>query len=311
MIRQPPRSTLFPYTTLFRSRSSSSSTSAAGSSRAAFRSSRVAATTRNSLAWSRSSSFPSARRWAMNSSVTWDSAISVMSSLCLPISCSSRSNGPSKFVSRTVNRPLPTSGAPVTVTPSAYEWSPTVPGSRTRRPITARRRSLPLESQDEHRVLAALGEVGQQRADRLTDDAPSVGRDAVLAPQRQPRALQRQQLLRGDVDGDLLVVLDALGALRLAAGGADRRHRRGRRGLAEGRQRVGVVRPPGDQRERRSRLRRAVRTAGRAAAQDRKSTRLHSSHAQTSYTGFCLKKKKVRPRPPRAWHSSPPVPLQR
>ena len=40
----------------------------------------------------------------MNSSVTFDSAISVTSSLCLPISCSSRSNGPSKLVSLTVKR---------------------------------------------------------------------------------------------------------------------------------------------------------------------------------------------------------------
>src|SRR3712207_7219176 len=36
---------------------------------------------------------------------------------------------------------------------------------------------------------------------------------------------------------------------------------------------------------------RAVRT--RAAEEDRKSTRLNSSHANTSYAVFCLKKKKI------------------
>src|SRR3712207_7432695 len=33
-------------------------------------------------------------------------------------------------------------------------------------------------------------------------------------------------------------------------------------------------------------------TSGRAGSQDRKSTRLNSSHANTSYAVFCLKKKK-------------------
>ena len=42
--------------------------------------------------------------WAMNSSVTADSAISVMSSLCLEISESSRSKGPSKL-SRCTSKP--------------------------------------------------------------------------------------------------------------------------------------------------------------------------------------------------------------
>src|SRR5690606_18220212 len=87
-------------------RSSSSSTAAAGSSLAAFRSSRVAATTRNSLTSSRFQSSPMARMWARKSSVTWCSATSVTSSLCLPSSCSSRSTGPVKWSSRTVE-PLP------------------------------------------------------------------------------------------------------------------------------------------------------------------------------------------------------------
>src|SRR5205085_1820514 len=35
---------------------------------------------------------------------------------------------------------------------------------------------------------------------------------------------------------------------------------------------------------------------GGAASRDRKSTRLNSSHSQTSYAVFCLKKKKLQPR---------------
>src|SRR3712207_7020689 len=37
----------------------------------------------------------------------------------------------------------------------------------------------------------------------------------------------------------------------------------------------------------------AARSAARAAMQDRKSTRLNSSHANISYAVFCLKKKKT------------------
>src|SRR2546427_5706531 len=46
---------------------------------------------------------------------------------------------------------------------------------------------------------------------------------------------------------------------------------------------------------------RAWQLANQAYAQDRKSTRLNSSHSQISYAVFCLKKKKhppPRPRPP-------------
>src|SRR3712207_7997827 len=38
----------------------------------------------------------------------------------------------------------------------------------------------------------------------------------------------------------------------------------------------------------------AARAQARGAAQDRKSTRLNSSHANISYAVFCLKKKKTR-----------------
>ena len=47
----------------------------------------------------------------MKSSVTWCSATSVTSILCLPMSCSSRSNGPVKLSRRTVNFPESASGA--------------------------------------------------------------------------------------------------------------------------------------------------------------------------------------------------------
>src|SRR2546427_7722480 len=40
----------------------------------------------------------------------------------------------------------------------------------------------------------------------------------------------------------------------------------------------------------------AAPDGGRAAARDRKSTRLNSSHSQISYAVFCLKKKKKRKR---------------
>jgi hypothetical protein len=51
-----------------------------------------------------------ARMYAMKSSVTWCNATSVTSILCLPMSCSSRSNGPVKLSSRTVNFPESASG---------------------------------------------------------------------------------------------------------------------------------------------------------------------------------------------------------
>src|SRR2546430_8512268 len=43
--------------------------------------------------------------------------------------------------------------------------------------------------------------------------------------------------------------------------------------------------------------------------QDRKSTRLNSSHSQISYAVFCLKKKKPAPPAPNAQAAVPPPPL--
>src|SRR4051794_7358338 len=131
--------------------------------------------TRNSLAWSRSSSLPSAWRCAMNSSVTFDSAISVTSSLCLPMSCSSRSKGPSKLVSLTVKR----AGA----APSASEAADTAPvllltNAEPMRP------SAPPEPLHEDRVVAPLGQVGEDHRDRLADDPAAVGGHTVLRAQR-------------------------------------------------------------------------------------------------------------------------------
>ena len=89
-----------------RARSSSSCGPVCGSSRADLMSSRVAAMSRNSEAWPRSHSVSddwAALMWAMNSSVTLARAISVMSSLCLLIRPSSRSNGPEKLSRCTSN----------------------------------------------------------------------------------------------------------------------------------------------------------------------------------------------------------------
>ena len=81
-------------------RSSSSSISPLGSRRAALRSRRVAAITRNSVAWSRRQPSPDSsnlRINEMNSSVTRLKETSVISSLWREISWSRRSKGPSKL----------------------------------------------------------------------------------------------------------------------------------------------------------------------------------------------------------------------
>src|SRR3954464_14852966 len=158
----------------------------------------------------------------MNSSVTVDSAISVTSSLCLLISCSSRSNGPSKLVSRTVKRAGATAHALRVEGPPAGSRREHASGGGQEGAF-----SLTAESPHEDRVVPALPQVGEDDGDRLADDAPAVGGQPVLTAQRQPRRLQREQLVGGDVDGDLLVVLGAVGTPRgPAPGGDDGLHRR-------------------------------------------------------------------------------------
>src|SRR3954469_6543371 len=198
----------------------------------------------------------------MNSSVTFDSAISVTSSLCLPISCSSRSNGPSKFVSLTVKR----AGAASTAS-GAADAAPVLPltGASVGGPPAGSRRelasgggqegslSLPAQAADQHRLVAALAQVRQQDRDGLANDAAAVGRDPVLSAEGQPGALQGQELVRGDVDGDLLVVLRAVRTAGGPAAGGDGRpqHPRPLRGAAGARERVVLRRrSPGHQGER-------------------------------------------------------------
>ena len=108
-----------------RARSSSSSTSPDGRSLAAFRSSKVAATTRNSVACSSSHPCPEAsspRINEMNSSVTMLKETSVTSNLWREISWSRRSKGPSKLARCTEKPPE----AAFTSVASSTEMSPVI-----------------------------------------------------------------------------------------------------------------------------------------------------------------------------------------
>src|SRR5690606_24861937 len=130
----------------------------------------------------------------MKSDVTTDRATSVMSSWCLEISCSSRSNGPSKLPSVTEK---PASGASAGVG-SATDTGVSVLGESTRE--------------------LALGaphlEVGQRAGDRRTHEATAVDLATGERSQLEPRLLDREQLVAGQVDRHLLVVLDAPAAGR-------------------------------------------------------------------------------------------------
>src|ERR1700677_230828 len=144
----------------------------------------------------------------MNSSVTCDSDTSVMSSLCLEISPSSRSNGPSKTSRCTSKAPVPacgSSGSACVIIFIVIHASP--------------------EAAD-HEAAGVVGvQVGQQDRDRLAHQPPPVERDAEPA-QAQPRVLDLEQFGGGQVDGDLLVVsfpagrLAFIGDQRLGHGGA-------------------------------------------------------------------------------------------
>src|SRR2546427_1208830 len=80
---------------------------------------------------------------------------------------------------------------------------------------------------------------------------------------------------------------DALPISRLGLRLRDDRHGRGSRGFT-------LRRPRGKS-----------TGAGRRVPQDRKSTRLNSSHSQISYAVFCLKKKKEGSHPRRSRHPHP------
>src|SRR5688572_27328381 len=133
----------------------------------------------------------------MNSSVTFDSEISVMSSLCLLISCSSRSNGPSKLTRWTL-KPLPDDDS---------ESGRSIGRSVEVSAMTDLLRGSP-EPLHQHRVGTVVDEVGQQHVDRLADDPPAVGRQAVLGAERESGLFESEQLLLGHVHGDLRVVPD-------------------------------------------------------------------------------------------------------
>src|SRR5690349_2064834 len=149
----------------------------------------------------------------MNSSVTFDSEISVMSSLCLLISCSSRSNGPSKLTRWTLN-PLPDDESP-----SGSSVGRSIGRSVEVSAMTDLLRGSP-EPLHQHRVGTVVDEVGQQYVDRLADDPPAVGGQAVLGAERESGLFESEQLFLRHVHGDLRVVPDpATGLAVLDDGG--------------------------------------------------------------------------------------------
>src|SRR3984957_5415239 len=136
----------------------------------------------------------------MNSSVTLDSDTSVMSSLCLEISPSSRSNGPSKTSRCTSKAPTPrgaSSGSAAFVVIIIHA-SPDVA--------------------DHEAFGAPCVQVGEEDRDRLPHQAAPVEDDALPA-QPQPRVLKLEQLGGGKVDGDLLVVSFPASRLAFIRGG--------------------------------------------------------------------------------------------
>src|ERR1700733_2888677 len=190
----------------------------------------------------------------MNSSVTLDSAISVMSSLCLEISASSRSNGPSNTSRGTSNPPparislgssviVAVIQEPDPVLPSLQTLHPDIhpaiivrPGSPTRPPSgrpRLRREPAPAspllrgflaQPLGDQALLARGIQVGQQHGQRLADDPAPVHGNAE-SPQREPGTLQVEQFAAGQVDGDLLGV--ALPAAGQTLGFGDRAPARG------------------------------------------------------------------------------------
>src|ERR1700684_436771 len=118
----------------------------------------------------------------MNSSVTLDSDTSVMSSLCLEISPSSRSNGPSKTSRCTSKAPVPacgSSGSACVIIIIVIHASP--------------------DAADYQAAGVARVQVGEEDRDRLPHQPPPVEHDAQPA-QAQPCVLELEQLGGGQVD---------------------------------------------------------------------------------------------------------------
>ena len=157
----------------------------------------------------------------MNSSVTLDSATSVMSSLCLAIRLSSRSNGPSKLSRRTSNAGRLVAGL--------VRRRSQLPGSRGGGHSSVSRRTRTLS-------IAVGVEVGQHQRDRLADQPAAVDGQPVVAAQRQPRVLDVEQLVGGDVDGHLLVVPDPATRTVLRPAASDAGRARPARGPARAEQ---------------------------------------------------------------------------
>src|SRR5260370_9315417 len=139
---------------------------------------------------------------AMNSSVTLDSAISVISSLCLEMSARSRSKGPSN-TSRCTWK-LPPAGAcgaspdsPVTMVVIESPSQPARDGPRRPEDMTlpdAGEPSCPLAQPPRDQAPLAFGvEVGEQHGQCLANNPATVRRDPV-GPQGQPGPFQVQQL---------------------------------------------------------------------------------------------------------------------
>src|SRR5580693_3438472 len=131
----------------------------------------------------------------MNSSVTWERATSVISSLCLEIRPSSRSNGPSNTSRCTSN--------PAGLVPCAAAS----PGSAVTAPVTplsAASCQVPQPPGQQARLTLGI-EIGEQYGDGLADQPATIHSNPIRA-QREPGSFQGEQLSRGQVHGDLLRV---------------------------------------------------------------------------------------------------------
>src|SRR4051794_34458912 len=154
----------------------------------------------------------------MNSSVTWDSATSVTSSLCLLIRLSSRSKGPSKLARRTAKPARAAASGPSApgASPGASARSVIRPCSLDAPPGS----SLGDQPLHQHAVVTVGLEVGQRDREGLPDEPAAVDGQPLVTSQREPGVLDVEQLVRGDVDGHLLVVTHAAARLAWSSGPA-------------------------------------------------------------------------------------------